>query len=145
MSDAIVGEEWKPVPINPNYEGRSQGRVRSLTRIVRCVRHGHEGTRVHKGRILKQIHNKGYLVVKMGAANQAYGVHQVVAMAFHGLPPEGYVVDHVDTNKHNNRPENLEYVTPGENTRRQWVKGLLPSGNRATPDNAVAPCVAFGG
>lgn len=43
-------------------------------------------------------------------------VHRIVANAFHGDPPtEKHVVDHIDTNRGNNRPENLRWVTRLEN------------------------------
>jgi hypothetical protein len=43
-------------------------------------------------------------------------IHRIVAVAFHGEPPtEEYVVDHIDTNKQNNRPGNLRWVTRLEN------------------------------
>jgi hypothetical protein len=43
-------------------------------------------------------------------------VHRIVATAFHGVPPsKEHVVDHIDTNKQNNRPENLRWVTRLEN------------------------------
>lgn len=43
-------------------------------------------------------------------------VHQVVCTAFHGPAPEpNLVVDHKDTNRSNNRPENLSWVTRLEN------------------------------
>lgn len=43
-------------------------------------------------------------------------VHRVVATAFHGpQPSKGHVVDHIDTNRRNNRPENLRWVTRLEN------------------------------
>jgi len=43
-------------------------------------------------------------------------IHRIIAMAFHGEPPhKEHVVDHIDTNKHNNRPENLRWVTRLEN------------------------------
>ena len=43
-------------------------------------------------------------------------VHRIVATAFHGEPPtKQHVVDHIDTNKHNNRPDNLRWVTRLEN------------------------------
>ena len=46
----------------------------------------------------------------------AIRVHQVVCTAFHGPAPEGdMVVDHKDTNRCNNRPENLRWVTRLEN------------------------------
>jgi hypothetical protein len=44
-------------------------------------------------------------------------VHRIVATAFHGEPPDPkYVVDHIDSNCRNNRPENLRWLTRLENT-----------------------------
>jgi hypothetical protein len=43
-------------------------------------------------------------------------VHQIVATAFHGpKPTKDHVVDHIDTNRRNNRPENLRWITRLEN------------------------------
>lgn len=43
-------------------------------------------------------------------------VHRIVAFAFHGEPENNQlVVDHIDTNRQNNRPENLRWVTKLEN------------------------------
>ena len=43
-------------------------------------------------------------------------VHQVVCTAFHGPEPHpNMVVDHIDTNRCNNRPENLRWLTRLEN------------------------------
>lgn len=43
-------------------------------------------------------------------------VHRIVATAFHGPQPSpNHVVDHIDTNRKNNRPENLRWVTRLEN------------------------------
>ncbi|MDC3210829.1 HNH endonuclease, partial [Saprospiraceae bacterium] len=43
-------------------------------------------------------------------------IHRIVATAFHGEPhTKQHVVDHIDTNKHNNRPDNLRWVTRLEN------------------------------
>ena len=54
--------------------------------------------------------NTGYMEIA------AVRVHRIVATAFHGEPPtKEHVVDHIDTNKRNNRPENLRWVTRLEN------------------------------
>ncbi len=54
--------------------------------------------------------NYGYLLI--GSAL----VHRIVAFAFHGEPPTPqHVVDHIDTNRKNNRPENLRWLTKLEN------------------------------
>lgn len=52
----------------------------------------------------------GYLYVK------GERVHRIVALAFLGEPTEGSdIVDHIDTNRQNNRPENLRWCDKGEN------------------------------
>ncbi|MBR3594252.1 MAG: HNH endonuclease [Clostridia bacterium] len=43
-------------------------------------------------------------------------VHRIVAMAFLGDPPtKEHIVDHIDTNRQNNRPNNLRWLTRLEN------------------------------
>lgn len=43
-------------------------------------------------------------------------VHQIVATAFHGeQPTKEHIVDHIDTNRQNNRPDNLRWITKEEN------------------------------
>jgi hypothetical protein len=43
-------------------------------------------------------------------------IHRIVATAFHGeAPTKEHIVDHIDTNRKNNRPENLRWITKLEN------------------------------
>lgn len=71
-------------------------------------------------------------------------IHRVVATAFHGeQPTPDHVVDHIDTNRMNNNPENLRWVTRLENIldnpktlrriENKWgsIDGLLNDPNRA--------------
>ncbi len=73
-----------------------------------------------KGKSLRKYDNKW----TFGKQNSKTGymeiasvrIHRIVATAFHGEPPtKEHVVDHIDTNKRNNRPENLRWVTRLEN------------------------------
>ena len=49
-------------------------------------------------------------------------VHRIVAYAFHGAPPaDDYVVDHIDTNRRNNIPENLRWLTKLENVLKNPI------------------------
>lgn len=58
----------------------------------------------------KKDQTNGYMMVA------GERVHQIVARAFHGVPSNNsMVVDHKDTNRCNNRPENLAWVTKFEN------------------------------
>lgn len=58
-----------------------------------------------------KLNNKtGYLEIA------SVRIHRIVATAYHGeAPSKEHVVDHIDTNKQNNRPENLRWVTRLEN------------------------------
>lgn len=52
----------------------------------------------------------GYLIIVSEV------IHRIVAYAFLGEPPtKQHVVDHLDTNRQNNRPENLRWLTKLEN------------------------------
>jgi len=54
--------------------------------------------------------NNGYLLLVSEV------IHRIVATGFHGKPPTAqHVVDHIDTNRQNNRPENLRWLTKLEN------------------------------
>jgi len=59
------------------------------------------------GKMNKQ---KGYMFIS------SHEIHRIIAYAFLGDPPShSCVVDHIDTNKCNNRPENLRWLTRLEN------------------------------
>lgn len=60
-----------------------------------------------------------------GAGFRHMLVHLMVAEVFHG-PPQGdrVFVNHKDGNKHNNRPDNLEWVTRSENLIHAYRSGL---------------------
>ncbi len=109
-------EVWKPIPgFKNNYHVSSLGRVYS---------------RAKGGRILKsRLNAGGYPAMWLGrmALRQA---HCLVALAFIGPRPDGMQVNHLDGNKLNPRPENLEYVTPKENVRHASRTGLLARGEK---------------
>lgn len=78
------------------------------------MRHPHEGK---KTRPNDYIWTFGNYNEKTGYAEIAgVRIHRIVATAFHGEAPSAHhVVDHIDTNRRNNRPENLRWVTKLEN------------------------------
>ncbi|RYY46919.1 MAG: HNH endonuclease [Chitinophagaceae bacterium] len=57
-----------------------------------------------------KVNANGYLTIGTEV------VHRIVATAFLGAPPSSqHIVDHIDTNRQNNRPENLRWLTKLEN------------------------------
>lgn len=76
-----------------------------------------------KGRELnKKINSKGYLIVNMNS--KTYLIHSLVAKFILGERPSGLCINHIDGNKLNNAPSNLEYVTLAENTKHSIRTGL---------------------
>lgn len=84
---------------------------------------------VFKARALKpSMQNMGYLEVVFQHQRRTYKflVHRLVAMAFVDGYSEGMTVNHKNGNKLDNRPENLEWITRGDNTKHAWSYGLVP-------------------
>lgn len=78
------------------------------------MRHPREGMRRRKLDNVWTFGNPNDKTGYMEIAGQS--VHRIVTFAFHGNPPtDQYVVDHIDTNRRNNRPENLRWLTRLEN------------------------------
>ena len=113
--NALPGEQWRPIPTYDGwYEASSLGRIR------RNRPHHANPRGVHV--LAPKVHWKGYLQVQLCKDGRArsFKVHVLVAAAFHGAPPsDAPHIDHIDGDKTNNRPINLEYVSNLENQRRR--------------------------
>lgn len=66
--------------------------------------------------------NLGYLCVKLN--NKTVKIHELAAEIVLGIRPKGMVINHIDGDKQNNRPWNLEYVTISDNTKHAYRIGL---------------------
>lgn len=113
-----LDEIWKDISKYPRYQASSLGQIR-----FKPVKTTDENRRKkHSGEIVHQSLNAdGYMsvgIVKDDGKVTGPSVHSLVCLAFYGEKPKGFNIDHIDGNKLNNRVENLEYVTVGENNRR---------------------------
>lgn len=95
-----------------------------------------------KGEVRKDANNyimklqiqQGYKHVTLQINKKAkrFRVHRLVAEAFIPNPENKPYVNHIDGNRQNNLVENLEWVTPAENTQHAVLSGLmLPTRERA--------------
>lgn len=119
-----IEEVWKDVL---GYEGLYQvsnrGRVKSLDRLVKNTKISY---RVLKGQIIQPaVSTSGYFQVGMHKEGKSCHkqVHQLVAIAFLDHTPKKYslVVDHIDTDKLNNKIENLQIISVRENSSKDKV------------------------
>lgn len=90
----------------------------------------------------------GYLVVNIrnGATKLQCRVHRIIWISQNGVIPDGYVIDHINNDKTDNRIENLQILTPQENSAKAKNDGLYKTGldNRATKiDPALKDEIAF--
>ena len=110
-------EKWLQIKEYENiYEISNYGRVKSLKRYVPK----YNGLRTVKERILKQGNNtQGYKTVMLckNGVHKSVTVHRLVAIHFIENEDTNKIqVNHINENKTDNRVENLEWVTPKENT-----------------------------
>lgn len=116
----IEMRERLPIPSAPGYEACEDGHV------------WRNGTR------RKPISNgRGYLKIKLSIENvqrDAY-VHRLVCEAFHGPCPPGLQCRHLNGNRSDNRPTNVEWASKAVNEADKVAHGTISRGEMCT--NAV--------
>jgi NUMOD4 motif./HNH endonuclease. len=116
--EALEGETFKAIPgYESFYEASSFGRIRSAW----------------SGRVrVASPQTNGYLIVGLSKDGnvRTHLVHKLIAITFIGPRPAGLTINHIDGDKVNNRPENLEYCTQEANDEHAARLGLKACGFR---------------
>lgn len=89
----------------------------------------------NNGAVAKQSCSRGYMVigVTINGRKTTVSVHRLVAMEYCDGYSAGMQVNHKNGIKHDNRYENLEWVTPTQNMKHAFSAGLAnSSGERNT-------------
>lgn len=129
LDESIDDEIFKLIPGFDNVYASNYGRIK-------------KGNRILKG----SLHSSGYKYV--GINSNSYRIHRLVCLAFHGNSPSSDkdIVNHIDGNKENNRPENLEWITIKENNIHAVKIGNIKTkpviqydleGNKITEYNSI--------
>lgn len=128
-------EVWKRSPLGPEHlEVSSLGRVRTLDREAPSIR-DKQPSQLRPGKVLSPyLSRQGYptISVKEGPRRPKYSVHRLVAAAFCEGYSLGLSVNHIDGDKTNNHPRNLEWVTLERNTAAAWETGQCTPEAHAT-------------
>lgn len=117
-------EVWKDVVgYEDYYQVSSLGRIRSLDRMVKTVKYSY----LIKGKILSHSNSKKRypnLMLNRFGKFKNVDIHRLMAIAFLPNPLNKKQVNHINGIKNDNRLENLEWVTPKENSVHSRLTGL---------------------
>lgn len=119
-----MDDEWKSITDYPNYEVSRAGTVRRVG-----------GTELRK----LHVHKSGYVQVQLRnrAGVKTLLVHRLVATAFLPNPESHPVVDHIDSDRQNNKVENLRWVDRATNSTPKRARGKTVTQLRVPAADAV--------
>ena len=91
---------------------------------------GPGGIALSNPRKLDGTNNNGYLVVNIrnGDTKLQCRIHRIIWISAHGIIPDGYVIDHINSIKTDNRLCNLQLITCAENSYKAKADGLYLMG-----------------
>ena len=99
------GEEWRPCEEYPQFEVSNKGAVRRTDN--KCY--------------MKGTKRYGYITIAASKSSRI-GIHRLVAKAFIPNPDNKPFVDHINTDRSDNRVENLRWSDPKENMNNEETK-----------------------
>ena len=87
---------------------------------------GPGGIKLDEPKEMPGSNKNGYKVVsiKNGDTKMQCRIHRIIWIAAHGIIPEGYVIDHINNDKTDNRLINLQILTAAENSIKARNDGL---------------------
>lgn len=138
-------ERWKKVDWIDGYLGvmsvSDRGHVRRDGYVYETT--GRWGT-AHKGRkpdkiLSPYVEKNGYatIAVQISGKRKKFALHSLVARAWVPGYEAGLCVNHIDGDKANNLPSNLEWVTRARNTQHAWELGLVDLRGDANPSRKL--------
>lgn len=112
-------EIWKTLDDYPKYLVSNMGNVKSIRgNILRPFDRMKNKAPSYRG--YQTVHLVG---PKVKSRYENKTVHSLVMMAFVGPRPQGYVINHINGIKWDNRLDNLEYCTVSHNRKEDFIHG----------------------
>lgn len=125
----MVGEIWKPININDViYQVSNMGRVETRRKTAK------NGSVIGdpKRRTFGSTTITGYKQV--GLMGRSFHVHRLVMTAFNGYIEDGLIINHIDSDRSNNKLENLEITTYSGNS----IHAVLSGSRSVTPVRQIS-------
>lgn len=126
-------EIWKPIPgYEGLYDASSLGRIRSAP--GKTTSSAKFEKRVWKSRIMKfkcakcpKGRDDYRISLWKDGKSRDYLVSRLIAFTWHGIPDGKMTVNHINGDYHDNRPENLEWVSLSDNVKLGFENGQFDS------------------
>ena len=126
-------EEWRDIPgYEGIYQASNMGRIRTAEGKTTFSRR--HGVRTWKQRVMKQkcyCNSKGRRDYRVelwkNGTHKTWLVSRLIALTWCYGYSEGLTVNHIDGNHLNNRADNLEWLSLGDNVRHGFYTGLFHS------------------
>jgi len=137
MKELYAAERWVAITgFEGFYEVSSQGRVKSLDRVIDARNHPKQSQRVMRGRLIAQKTNKQsgrdyrrkQVCLSKNGKDYTFNVARLVAQAFIPNPFNYPFVLHLDDDATNNNVANLQWGTHNENCRQAASRDRLKYG-----------------
>lgn len=128
-----MNEVWIPVKgYEGFYECSTEGRIKSLPKLLpKTIKRGAFWT---IGQILnpKYLNPDGYLLVTLYDGNNKANTKSIHTFIFYSFnpnakPKRGFEIDHLDNDKLNNRPNNLNQITSRANSTKRSLQKIKSS------------------
>lgn len=137
-SGLFIMEIWKDIKgYERFYQISNLSKIRSLDRIIK---HPVHGICLKKGGIMKQSKmNIGYMLITFckNGITERFLVHRLVASHFISNPLNKSEVNHINSIRHDNSIENLEWVTHSENCCHAYRVGSRKSVRRKYSEHDI--------
>lgn len=129
-----MNEKWKPIHGYENYS------ISNFGLVMRTV----SAKAWPAPRMMAQSFTKVKyfsLTLWKNGEGKRFLVHRLVAEAFIGPRPPGMTINHKSGDTRDNHADNLEYCTPGDNSRHAARLGLLMCGEKCWAARLTAEAV----
>ena len=127
--DDLPNEIWKPVIGFDRYFISNMGRLKYYKYKRNTLKYNEDDKMI----ITTGVIQSGYLTstISNGKDNkETFRIHRLVAREFLSNPDNLPFVNHKDGSKTNNKLDNLEYISPSDNTKHAHDTGLYKKGGK---------------